>query len=485
MGQAVKVGIFMTICLVVLGFFILRIEHLRLFAPKGQRVEALFSSVAGLDDKASVRVAGVRVGRVDGIRLVDRKADVTLLISTPLQITQGTTASISNLGLLGDKYVELKLGPANAPLLAKGETIPGTTPVTIDEAMAKLDKIGDSFSEITGSITGKGQPTSLSRLIDNLEGASEQIRELVAANRAEVTSTIHHFDQLSGTLAQELPQLTKQMERVLDQVDTVIAENRENLKGSMANIHALTDSLRVSVANLNQITGKIASGQGTIGKLVESDEAHKTLISTLDSIKGGVSELSDALNQAKKLKFHLGFNSYYLDKPGKTRTAFSINIDPQTDRFYYLSGVDDPRGRTYTKTNVITTTDPSGHTSTTTVKEVTNESKMTISAQFGFRFKYADLRAGLIESVGGAAIDVPTLDKRLWFTLEAFDFGRPGNLQPHLRLMSKWYIDPHIYLQGGYDDFLVPAQRSIFLGAGIRWDDDEIKYLLGSMPMRY
>ncbi|HKI86017.1 MAG TPA: MlaD family protein, partial [Thermoanaerobaculia bacterium] len=466
-------------------FFILRIEHLRLFAPKGQRVDALFTSVAGLDDKASVRVAGVRVGRVDGIRLVDRKADVTLLIETPVALTRGTTASISNLGLLGDKYVELKLGPADAPPLAKGETIPGTTPVTIDEAMAKLDKIGDSFSEITGSITGKGQPTSLSRLIDNLEGASEQIRELVAANRAEVSSTIHHFDQLSGTLARELPKLTTQMERVLDQVDTVIAENRENLKGSMENIHDLTDSLRVSVANLNQITGKIASGQGTIGKLVESDQAHKSLISTLDSIKGGVTDLTDALNQAKKLKFHLGFNSYYLDHPGKTRTAFSINIDPQTDRFYYIGAVDDPRGRVYTKTDVITTTDPQGHTSTTTVSKVTTEDKMAISAQFGFRFARADFRAGLIESRGGAAIDVPTLDKHLWFTLEAFDFGRTGNLRPHLRFLSKWYINPHLYLQGGYDDFLVRDQRSIFIGAGIRWDDDELKYLLGSMPMRY
>ena len=61
MSQALKVGIFMTIALVAVAYFILRIEDLTLFRPEGRRVDAVFDSVAGLDDKAPVRVAGVRV----------------------------------------------------------------------------------------------------------------------------------------------------------------------------------------------------------------------------------------------------------------------------------------------------------------------------------------------------------------------------------------------------------------------------------------
>ena len=73
MNQALKVGIFMTICLLVLGWLVLRIEDLNLWGSAGGGW-TLFDSVAGLDDKSAVRVAGVRVGRVDGIRLEGRRA---------------------------------------------------------------------------------------------------------------------------------------------------------------------------------------------------------------------------------------------------------------------------------------------------------------------------------------------------------------------------------------------------------------------------
>jgi phospholipid/cholesterol/gamma-HCH transport system substrate-binding protein len=80
MSQAVKVGIFATVALVAVAFFILRIEDWSLFGPEGTRLVATFDSVAGLDDKSSVRVAGVRVGRVDGIGLDDRMWVVLLMI---------------------------------------------------------------------------------------------------------------------------------------------------------------------------------------------------------------------------------------------------------------------------------------------------------------------------------------------------------------------------------------------------------------------
>src|SRR5438105_12322271 len=106
MAQALKVGIFATICLIILALFIWKIEDLNPFKAKGERLKAVFDSVAGLDDKAAVRVAGVRVGRVDGIGLSDSdtKARVTILLEKKLPLKQGTYARVSNLGLLGEKY---------------------------------------------------------------------------------------------------------------------------------------------------------------------------------------------------------------------------------------------------------------------------------------------------------------------------------------------------------------------------------------------
>ncbi|RPH57491.1 MCE family protein, partial [bacterium] len=94
MSSLIKVGIFATICLVLLGLLIWQIEDWNPFAEEGQTLDAAFDSVAGLDEKASVRVAGVRVGQVDGLGLGPdgRSAQVTIRLDRPLALTQGTTA---------------------------------------------------------------------------------------------------------------------------------------------------------------------------------------------------------------------------------------------------------------------------------------------------------------------------------------------------------------------------------------------------------
>jgi phospholipid/cholesterol/gamma-HCH transport system substrate-binding protein len=77
-------------------------------------------------------------------------------------------------------------------------------------------------------------------------------------------------------------------------------------------------------------------------------------------------------------------------------------------------------------------------------------------------------------------VDYPLLDHGFQLQLQAFDFDRPDNLQPHLRFAGRWQLSPNLYVIGGYDDPL--ENHSLFFGGGIRWTDDNIKYLLGSIP---
>ncbi len=88
----------------------------------------------------------------------------------------------------------------------------------------------------------------------------------------------------------------------------------------------------------------------------------------------------------------------------------------------------------------------------------------------------------MIENTGGAMIDYGIVPNKLSLAFEAFDFSRETDLDPHLRLTARWYAWKGLYLQAGYDDPLVDAYRSPFLGAGVRWTDDDLKYLLGSIP---
>lgn len=486
MPQSIKVGLFATLALVLLALFIWRIEDINPFARGAQRVDARFRSVAGLDDKAAVRVAGVRVGRVDGIGLEEGQARVTLLLEQPVALTEGARARIANLGLLGDKYVELVPGPPGAPPLAEGTVLVGETPVSFDDAMGKLEDIGKSIEQVTGSLTGtSGDKTPISRLVGSLEATADEIRLLVAMNREQISGTVRNFESFSGTLARELPVLAERLEKLVDQISGVVVENRAQLAGSLANIEEVSAGLKTSVANFNEISGKIASGEGTIGKLVASDEAHNELMSTLQSIEGGVGTLTDTLGRVQKLKLDLGFEGYYLADRSDSHSTFSLDLDPGAggNRLYRLGLTKGPAGKQRTKTQTITTTNPDGSTATTTIETFSSEDAAVVSALLGFKTaRDARLWGGLIEQDFGVQVEYPLLERKLWFDLQAFDFDRENDRNPHLRLLARYFVHPNLYLMGGYDDPLESDLDSVFVGGGLRWGDDNLKYLLGSVP---
>jgi len=489
MSQAVKLGIFMTACLVILGYLILRIEDWRFWGAPGTRIDALFDSVVGLDDRAAVRLAGVRVGRVDGIRLEGRKARVTLLLDQPLGLTEGSAAAIANQGLLGDKFVELHPGPEGAPPLPPGAVLPGRTPVSFDQAMEKIDQIGSSVQSFFGGTSGEAGPAGpLGELIASVRATSDELRALIAENRSSLGGTVRNFERFSASLAEELPRLTAQIERVLAQVEGVVEENRGNLKDSMANLKEVSERVQHSVDNLNAITDKIVRGEGTIGKLVNSDEAHDELMGALQSVEQGVDSLTDTLGRVRELKLGVGLEGSYLSEIEDWRSAFRLDLAPHGDespRFYRFELVSEPRGRTTEVTRTETVTLPDGSVEVITTETVKKEeNRNNWSALFGFPFaeRRGALWAGIIENSAGIQLDYGFDERRFLLSFEAFDFSRERDLDPHLRLTGQWNALPHLYLKLGYDDPLVDEFRSPFVGAGVRWSDDDLKYLVGSVP---
>src|ERR1051326_3620597 len=145
MSSAAKIGAFMLLVLGILGFFILKIEDVKVSRTGNhKKVTAVFDSVAGLDTRSGVRAAGVRVGTVTKIHLrPDGKAEVELEIDKDVQLHANAKAHVANLGLLGEKYVELEPGTPSQPVIAdeKKIVLPGSQPATIDEVTDQISAI--------------------------------------------------------------------------------------------------------------------------------------------------------------------------------------------------------------------------------------------------------------------------------------------------------------------------------------------------------
>jgi phospholipid/cholesterol/gamma-HCH transport system substrate-binding protein len=266
----------------------------------------------------------------------------------------------------------------------------------------------------------------------------------------------------------------------------MVSENRPDVAATTANVRELTERLQTSVDNLNTITTKIASGEGTIGKLVAEDTAHDELVKTLDSIQSGVGTLSETLGGVNKWKFQVDVGLAYLEKPDDTATGVDLIINPASgNRLYRLGLARTPDGDRSLKTQYFTVTDPLGVSSTTTLRTFEQNDSYQLTALFGYQTRRDDrLWAGLIEDRGGLEAEIPMLQRALWMRGSIWDFGREGplgeDMSPHVRFSGRWFFHPNFYVLGGIDDPL--EQDSLFLGAGARWTDENLKWLLRAAP---
>lgn len=506
MSSAAKVGVFMVAILAILGYFVLKIEDIDIGRGHGTRkITVAFDNVAGLDEKSPVRVAGVRKGKVTDIRFQNNRALVTLEVDDDIPLYENASARIANLGLLGEKYVEIDPGDPRRRALA-GETVAlsGSQPASIDDVTSQVSDIAKDVKAITESLRSvMSGPTGQQRLediVENVRTITVSVRELIAANRGNVDATTANIRAITEDLRQTIPRLAASLDRAASQIGGTVGENREDVKKVVENLRGLSADLRTTADNLNAITGQVKSGEGTVGKLIYSDEAHSRLTSALESVEGGVKSLQETLGRANRITMDLGIKSdYYAGMnneevegadgfTGNSRSAVTLRLvpNPERNRFYNIELSDDPRGKRRDKIIQETVTDSSGASRTTTTRQTRFDRDFLISAQAGWTLDNLAVRIGLFDSSGGVGADYKVND-RISVTGEAFDFGGRREDNPHIRLFGEYTVrqekphTPRLFVTSGVDNAL--NDTAFIFGGGVRWRDDDLKYLLGSVPL--
>jgi phospholipid/cholesterol/gamma-HCH transport system substrate-binding protein len=134
----VVVGIFMISGILSLGYLSIKLGKMEVIDNKGYRVSAVFSDVGGLRVGAPVVIAGVDVGRVDSISLVeDYEARVVMRIEPGLQLRDDAIASVKTRGLIGEKFIQISAGAADE-IVQPGGQIRQTEPaVDIESLISK------------------------------------------------------------------------------------------------------------------------------------------------------------------------------------------------------------------------------------------------------------------------------------------------------------------------------------------------------------
>ena len=136
-GLDVAVGVFMLIGLLALGWLSVRLGRVELLGNPGYSVIADFPSVGGLKSGSSVEIAGVEIGRVDGITLHDFQARVAMTIKHHVKLQEDAIASIKTRGLIGEKYIKINPGGSEKLIKPNGKITEVEPPIDIEELISK------------------------------------------------------------------------------------------------------------------------------------------------------------------------------------------------------------------------------------------------------------------------------------------------------------------------------------------------------------
>lgn len=481
-----KVGVFALVVLAVLTFMTFKVGGLEWTKAKGYTLHVFFKNTAGLDEKTKVRIAGVEAGTVDSVSLADGKAEVKILMKPDMKIYRNAVASIKLTGLLGDKYLDIKAGTADSGTLKDGESINTVKElVDIDDLAKNLTVVSEKFTFLAESIndvigteeskqslrttivnlreiTSDMQQTiavndsKLRNVLDNINRLTVSINTLIDNNSEPLTSTIENMKDFSGTLKTNGPELVENLNKATHDLRAMIEENRPAIKSA--------------VASMDDISRQINRGEGSLGKLIKDDRLYESVNKAAEGVNRTISAVD-------RFRTFLTMQADYLTKPRDVTGAFYLTLQPRPDKYYILGVVSDPLGRV---TTTETCTDPGN----SCVEQDKIKKRAEFTAQFAKRFGDVAIRVGMTENTVGMGGDYFFNNERSKITADIWDFSNDeeDSKSPHVKAGVEHFIFKNIFLRAGADNIFNKKWRGAYFGMGFRFEDEDFKYLLSTLP---
>ncbi|GAA0548944.1 MCE family protein [Actinomadura livida] len=303
-SAAIKLLTFVVVTAVATGVLAMTISNMR-FGPS-KTYKAIFSDVTGLLKNDDVRVAGVRVGQIEEIKLYKgHQAEVTFSVQENGAFRAGlpssTQAHIRYRNLMGQRYLALADGEGQAnEYLDPGDTIP----ISQTQPALDLTTLFNGFRPLFRALEPKDVNTLAMQIITVLQGEGGTINSLLA-HVASLTSTLADRDKVIGRVIDNLNTVLGTIDERHDEVNKLILDLRGFVSGVSDDREAIFDS----VAALNDLTGTTQDLLADARPGIRNDIAGlRKLTGTFDANRKDIDEgLQRTPNRLEKL---LNISSY-------------------------------------------------------------------------------------------------------------------------------------------------------------------------------
>src|SRR5881409_2304516 len=326
-----RVGVFVLVALAVfLGLVYALGARARLFEAR-YTIHADFTEVGGLVEGATVRLAGVQIGRVTGVHLPGEpggkvRVDLTIARRYSDRIRKNSIARIETQGLLGDKIVEITVGQATAPPVAPGEVLAARDPADFGRVIAAGAETAKDVGALAAALRETAERVNqskliedaamtvnkLGRVVDQVEHgrgwahalvyeeplALRRLNELIATTQTLI-ERVEKGQGAAGVLVS--PESTESAKRFVAAMDRIsgMVEQPEREPGLLPGLlfdpkyRPVLEDARVVAHNLREVSDRLAGGRGTLGALVKDEPADASIRQTSRDLQAAMANLKE------------------------------------------------------------------------------------------------------------------------------------------------------------------------------------------------
>lgn len=316
-----KVGAVLLAAIVVLGGFVLLLGDLG--GPSGPRLRVDFAFSGAIQAGAPVKISGVKVGRVDELQFLGGRQNDGVQVRLILRLEEvarpvlreGARFYVNTQGLLGEYYVEIVPAAQPGAELVEDEPIRGVDPPRFDLLVQKMYDLLDAASGLLESDDGRvseliRSSASLAKTLDvTLRDNQADLRRAIgaAADATEHAATVlektdraigdpQRIDAIIGDVGRttalvdrELPLAMKRVQSALERLDKVTQGldriDPAEVAAAVAGAKEATTQVNALLSDARAITGRVRSGGGTVGRILQDDEIYDDLKEMVRDLK--------------------------------------------------------------------------------------------------------------------------------------------------------------------------------------------------------
>lgn len=275
------------------------------FGRAGNTYRTYFKFAAGLQPGMTVSYSGIKVGRVEQLRIDPqdpRRIEVTFRVPDDIPVKTDSVVKIISLSALGENQLEVTAGSPEAKRAPQDTVLPSKEFFGITQLADMLESVGPDVQALLQELKKRSAElqVTVARVNDLISDANRanvaqslsNVRGMLEENRPKLKATMSNIEATSAkmpALVDDFKKTVKDADQAIVKIDEMLGENRPDIRASIAelrktlasaselveqmgrtvnynseNIDETLENIRITTENLKQFTDTIKARPYTL-----------------------------------------------------------------------------------------------------------------------------------------------------------------------------------------------------------------------------